>query len=150
MQPNKIIYSLIVSSVVMSTSGTARAADEQLCAIENSALICGASLKDGGEILEAMSNPATMEMLIKTKASGLVYNNSDQREVFRKSLEANRGSMKKYADRAWKQYRQKRLKADAYEVVRTKYKAGMKAYRAAMQLYRAGTWGSKTKGKQAD
>ena len=150
MKPNKLLFSLVVSIGCSAVSPSAMAEDANVCGIEKSLLICGSSLRDGEQILDAMSNPESQVMLTNAGASGLIYSNSDEREAFRKSLEANRMAMKKFADRALRKFHRRRMKADAYEEIRQQFSAGMKTYQSGMELYRAGTWQSKTKGIQAD
>ena len=146
----KLIYSLIIATSFISLGSGAYADDAEFCKIQHATLVCGNSLKDGDIILEAMANPKSMAILAAAGKDGLIYKGGNEREAFRKSIEANRVAMKKFADSAWKQYKRRKMKAASYEIIRTKYNTGMKTYQAAIDLYRAGTWKSKTKGIQAD
>ncbi len=150
MKARNLIFSLVVSTSTLTINLAATAQETNICSLENSTLVCGVNLKDGGKILDAMANPASAEMLSNAGAGGLVYSGGDEREAFRKSLEANRVAIKKFADRALRKHRRGKMKASAYEAIRTKYNDGMKTYQSGMELYRAGTWQSKTKGIQAD
>ena len=150
MKTYKLVFSLVISIGCAVTSSSISAEETNVCGIEKSLLVCGSSLRKGEQILDAMANPASQVMLSKAGASGLIYSNSDEREAFRISLESNRKAIKKFADRALRKYRRRRMKADAYEGIRQKFSAGMKTYQSGMELYRAGTWQSKTKGIQAD
>ncbi len=138
------------ASIIFGASFTAPTAEAGLyatCSIRNALLHCGADLKKGQFIMNTLGHPSTLKMLENAGKNGLIYSNGKEREAFRKSLEANRAAMKKYADKSWQQYRRRKMSAGDYEKIRAQYNNAMKSYQAAMDLYRAGTWQSSVQPK---
>ena len=137
-------------ALVSAAAGSVYAESDGACTITDAKLICAESIKDGQAVLDAMSNPKTLATLQGAFSGKKVFDDGDERENFRLSLEANRRAMTKFADKKWRSYRRKKITADVYEAIREQYRAGMKAYWEGMKLYRAGTWHSDVKPYQSD
>ena len=132
----------IIATPLVATNALAE--DIQSCHFERPTLVCAKSTKDGKAVLDAMADPKSMELLKKAlvdeETRKSAYADGYEREDYRKSLEANRKAATRYANRAFRSYRRKRLSAEEYEVIRVKYEKAVAAYSIGMNVYRAGTW----------
>lgn len=118
------------------------AADTKPCSLQDALLVCGEPKAKGAGILDAMAHPGTLTLLQTARNGPLVYPDGYVREDYRRSLEKNRNAAKRFADKAFRQYKRRRMSPEEYEEVRGKFEAAMLAYNAGMLLYREGTWRS--------
>lgn len=136
---NRIAIGVLLS-MVMSTGSMALASDAISCRLELPDLICANSFKDGEAVLSAMAHKDSISTLLKAQFGPVVFADGDQREAFRISLERNRHSMRKFANKALRKHKRGRLPAEEYEAIRERYRKAMVTYREGLELYREGTW----------
>lgn len=116
------------------------AAAQTTCSIQDVKIVCADNIRDGSAVLDAMANPASrdyFEGLIKDPAFSL---DTNKRETYRRSLEANRRSMRLYANRQLRKLRRRQIDLETYETVRQRFNEGMKTYRSALNIYRSTIW----------
>ena len=146
-KPMNLFASTAISLGILAATLNAKgamAADGDACRFEKPKLVCAESTKDGKAVLDAMADPQSMELmqkaLVDSETRKQAYADGYEREDYRKSLEANRKSATRYANRAFRSYRRKKLSADDYEAIRVKYEKAVATYSIGMNVYRAGTW----------
>jgi len=115
-------------------------AEERLCAIEDSRVVCAEDAKDREAVFNAMADPRSKFYFKRLLTKPELRLNKNRRETFRKSLERNHRSMRRHANSQRHLLRRREISKEVYAEVRLKYDAAVETYKAALNVYRATVW----------